>query len=120
VLDLENKQAKTVYVTPFLDQKASITDLPTDDILWYSQDAVNSTRILLNDSGNISEKFAYSAFGAPLSFDDVYSQRFMFMGREIISANHSHVASYRNRVYADNRWISRDPIGYFIKHGRYI
>ena len=86
--------------------------------VYYSGDALNSTAILTDSSGNVVERYRYTAFGQPSIFDtnstlltsSSYGNRFAFQGREWFAE--LNLTDHRNRYYSPelNRWLNRDSI----------
>ena len=87
--------------------------------VYYSGDALNSTAALTDGSGNVVEKYRYTAFGQPTVYDatgtnalteSAYGNRFAFQGREWFAE--INLSDHRNRYYSPelNRWLNRDPI----------
>ncbi len=87
--------------------------------VYYTGDALNSTAALTDGSGNVVERYRYTAFGQPSIFDtssnlltsSSYGNRFTFQGREWFAE--FQLTDHRNRYYSPdmNRWLNRDPIG---------
>jgi RHS repeat-associated protein len=88
--------------------------------IWYHSDKRGNVSALMNDSGNVVEKYTYDAFGQPtiLSTNNTqlatsaYGNRFMFRGREWISE--LGIYDYRNRFYHPGlgRFLQSDPMGF--------
>ena len=96
---------------------ARATAIGTD---YYTGDALNSTAALTDGSGNVVEKYRYTAFGQPtvydatgtnVLFESAYGNRFAFQGREWFAE--INLTDHRNRYYSPelNRWLNRDPLG---------
>jgi RHS repeat-associated protein len=85
---------------------------------FYHHDALGSTVLLTNASGNIVRSYEYDAFGKvsnPPSVDDMfsadpYANRFLYTGREFLKE--ANLYDYRNRVYSAElgRFLQSDPI----------
>jgi RHS repeat-associated protein len=85
---------------------------------FYHHDALGSTVLLTNASGNIVRSYEYDAFGKvsnPPSVDnlfsaDPYANRFLYTGREFLKE--ANLYDYRNRVYSAElgRFLQSDPI----------
>jgi RHS repeat-associated protein len=85
---------------------------------FYHQDALGSTVLLTNASGNIVRSYEYDVFGQvsnPPSVDDIfsthpYANRFLYTGREFLKE--ANLYDYRNRVYSPDlgRFLQTDPI----------
>lgn len=75
---------------------------------------------LLDQSGNIAEKYSYDAFGVPKITDgngnarsqSAYGNRFMFTGREYLAE--LGIYDYRHRMYHPGlgRFFQTDPTGF--------
>jgi len=87
--------------------------------VYYTGDALNSVATLTDGSGNVVEKYRYTAFGQPtiydttgtnILFESAYGNRFAFQGREWFAE--INLTDHRNRYYSPelNRWLNRDPI----------
>jgi RHS repeat-associated protein len=85
---------------------------------FYHHDALGSTVLLTNASGNIVRSYEYDVFGQvsnPPSVDDMfsadpYANRFLYTGREFLKE--ANLYDYRNRVYSPDlgRFLQTDPI----------
>jgi RHS repeat-associated protein len=85
---------------------------------FYHHDALGSTVLLTNASGNIVRSYEYDVFGQvsnPPSVDDMfsadpYANRFLYTGREFLKE--ANLYDYRNRVYSAElgRFLQTDPI----------
>jgi RHS repeat-associated protein len=85
---------------------------------FYHHDALGSTVLLTNASGNIVRSYEYDAFGQvsnPPSVEDMfsadpYANRFLYTGREFLKE--ANLYDYRNRVYSAElgRFLQTDPI----------
>jgi RHS repeat-associated protein len=85
---------------------------------FYHHDALGSTVLLTNASGNIVRSYEYDVFGQvsnPPSVDDMfsadpYANRFLYTGREFLKE--ANLYDYRNRVYSAElgRFLQKDPI----------
>jgi RHS repeat-associated protein len=85
---------------------------------FYHHDALGSTVLLTNASGNIVRSYEYDVFGQvsnPPSVDnlfsaDPYANRFLYTGREFLKE--ANLYDYRNRVYSPDlgRFLQTDPI----------
>jgi RHS repeat-associated protein len=85
---------------------------------FYHHDALGSTVLLTNASGNIVRSYEYDMFGQvsnPPSVDnlfsaDPYANRFLYTGREFLKE--VNLYDYRNRVYSAElgRFLQSDPI----------
>jgi RHS repeat-associated protein len=85
---------------------------------FYHHDALGSTVLLTNASGNIVRSYEYDVFGQvsnPPSVDDMfsadpYANRFLYTGREFLKE--ANLYDYLNRAYSAElgRFLQRDPI----------
>jgi len=78
------------------------------DTLYYLNDALGSTRALANSTGNITDNYTYSPYGALIEHLGISSNTFMFTGEQFDKEIDSYYL--RARYYAPNttRFISRD------------
>ena len=87
-------------------------------IIYPLADGLGSVVALASDNGKVTERFRYSAFGHPMSLSATYQAgassvsgyRFLFTGREWLSA--IGLNEHRNRYYSASlgRWLTADPI----------
>jgi RHS repeat-associated protein len=91
--------------------------------LRYHTDRQGNVTALLDDSGNVVEKYRYDAFGQPtITYSDgsvsshwshgsAVGNRFMFQGREYL--NEIGLFDYRHRLYnpETGRFLQIDPLG---------
>jgi RHS repeat-associated protein len=85
--------------------------------VYYTGDALNSVAALTDGSGNVVERYRYTAFGQPTILNpqssilasSAYGNRFAFQGREWFAE--LNLTDHRNRYYSPelNRWLNRDP-----------
>lgn len=102
---------KRQYVTPFLDQNLSMTEVGTGDDYYYSQDGLGSVRTLTDGAGGVRNRYAYSAFGegyAP-NTNVTVQQRYGYTGREKNALSGLNVMRYRVQNPSIGRFTSRDP-----------
>jgi|GEM_PF-598312 len=89
--------------------------------LFYKSDALGNVRFLLNNSGTLVEQYTYDAFGAATIVDgdganprsaSNFGNRFMFKGREYLSA--LGIYDFRKRAYHAGlgRFFQVDPKGF--------
>jgi RHS repeat-associated protein len=110
--DLMKSYAHGAGIDEILVQTQGSTDA------FYHHDALGSTVLLTNASGNIVRSYEYDAFGQvsnPPSVDnlfsaDPYANRFLYTGREFLKE--ANLYDYRNRVYSAElgRFLQTDPI----------
>jgi len=92
---------------------------------FYHHDALGSTVLLTNASGNIVRSYEYDVFGqvsTPPSVEnmfsaDPYANRFLSTGREFLKE--ANLYDYRNRVYSPDlgRFLQTDPIRFLAGDG---
>src|SRR6266478_9432972 len=91
----------------------------------YKQDQHGNVTFVLNQFGNVVEKYTYDAFGKPTIFDaygnvlndangnphSAIGNRFLFTGREYIQE--LSIYDYRHRMYMPGigRFLQSDPMG---------
>ncbi len=82
---------------------------------YYVFDPQYSTEALLDDSGSVTDRYKYRAFGLASHPTGSSNQPHTFVGRQGYYAD-SEVALYyvRNNIYdpASARWMKEDPIGF--------
>ncbi len=92
----------------------------------YKQDQHGNVTFVLNQFGNVVEKYTYDAFGKPTIFDaygnvlndangnpqSAIGNRFLFTGREYIQE--LSIYDYRHRMYMPGigRFLQSDPTGF--------
>jgi RHS repeat-associated protein len=84
---------------------------------YFHYDGLGSTRCLTDANGNVTDSYAYTAFGEPVDTGAANPtvNPFQFVGREGYYLNPDSGDYYvRARVYQPVlvRWLSLDPIGY--------
>jgi len=81
-------------------------------VLWFLGDNQNTTRDLIDHTGDAGEHYAYTPFGAVLPGSDTSITRYLYTGREYDWI--TELQYNRNRWYAPalQRWMSQDPIGF--------
>jgi RHS repeat-associated protein len=91
----------------------------TPSYLHYHSDQFGNVKYLLDSANAIVESYTYDAFGAPTITkngidypESTCGNRFMFTGREYISA--AGIYDYRTRTYQPKlgRFLQTDPIGF--------
>lgn len=85
---------------------------------YYHHDALGSTIALSDGTGNVTERYSYDVFGAPVFKDgagntvssSASGNRFLFTGREYIQQ--IALYDYRNRFYSPEfgRFLQTDPL----------
>jgi RHS repeat-associated protein len=98
------------YVTPFLDENLSVTDVTGTPVThYYTQDGLGSVRTLLTSAEAVANKYGYTAFGeeyAPATTTTV-AQRYTFTGREKSGVGAPMYYRYRNYTPGLGRFGSR-------------
>jgi len=104
----------------YLDQLTTRHTTSTGETLYYHRNQQYSIYGLTDATGTIVERYAYTAYGSPMFFDEYGSQfseshtlnRYTFTGREWDSR--LFMFHFRRRVYSSTcgAFASRDPIGY--------
>jgi len=91
-----------IYGNDLLSQSGDVSTL------YYLNDALGSTRALANSTGNITDNYTYSPYGALIEHLGTSSNNFMFTGEQFDKEIDSYYL--RARYYAPNsaRFISRD------------
>jgi RHS repeat-associated protein len=80
-------------------------------VLWYLSDQQNTTRDLVDNTGELVDHFRYDVFGQLLEGNS-YLTRFFYTGAvfDIETGLGYHRARYLD--HATGRWLSEDPIGF--------
>ncbi len=108
----------TYYYASYIDEP--VMRAGVGPLRYYHRNQQYSITALTDSSGNITERYAYTAYGTPTITDgagatrttSADNNRYMYTGREwdeTLSLYH-----YRARMYdsISGRFLSRDPIGY--------
>jgi RHS repeat-associated protein len=102
---------------------------PTEGIRYYHFDELGSTRLLTDGSGNVTDKYAYDAYGSLLAHDrsaGSVSQPYQYVGQLGYYAHYMEpdfgllqlgVRFYDAEV---GRFTQRDPAGYGHNHYAYV
>jgi len=88
---------------------------------YYAQDANSNVTAVLNDSGVVLERYAYTPYGEATILDSAFANpsstsaignEFLYTGRR--RDPETGLQYNRNRFYHPQlgRWVNRDPIGY--------
>jgi RHS repeat-associated protein len=107
----------TVAVRRDLNRDGDFGD-PGEGFLFYLSDQQHSTVALLDENGNVVERYGYDAFGEPTFYDGngtpltqtAYGNNRLYTGREYLPD--LGVYDYRQRLYdpATGRFLSTDPV----------
>jgi len=111
VADLQSGAISKLYVTPFLDQNLSYTNVATGASLYYSQDGLGSVRMMTDAGGAVVNAYDYDAFGSPYAPNTVeaVSQRYGYTGREKSAVGGPMYYRYRTYSSSVGRFGRRDP-----------
>jgi len=115
VADLDGTGAVSkLYVTPFLDQNVSVTDVAAGTTHYYTADGLGSVRTLTDAGGLVVNSYDYTAFGEAYQPNTVagVDQRYTYTGREKSGVGGPMYYRYRFADPMLGRWGARDPIGY--------
>jgi RHS repeat-associated protein len=92
----------------------------TGTLTRYHSDRHGNVTFLLDDGGNLIERYTYDVFGQPTILSasntqlstSAFGNRFMFQGREWISE--LNIYDFRNRYYQPQlgRFLQGDPLGF--------
>lgn len=102
---------KRQYVTPFLDQNLSMTEVSSGNDFYYTQNGLGSVTNVTDSSGTVKNTYGYSAFGedySPVTSSTV-AQRYQYTGRELNALSKTQYSRYRTYDSGVGRFISRDP-----------
>ena len=95
-----------------------------EDMYYYAQDHLYSPTALIDESGDVVERYEYNAYGSAMIYNSDFSKTYavsqygnpyLFTGRRMDSFD-SHarrLGFYRNRYldYYTGRWLTHDPLG---------
>ena len=115
----------TYVYASYIDEP--ITRVGTGGLRYYHRNQQYSITALTDSSGNVTERYAYTAYGTPTITDGVGAtlttsadnNRYTYTGREwddVLSLYH-----FRARMYDSfsGRFVSRDPAGYIDGESQY-
>ena len=106
----------------YIDEVLRMTDNSNDDY-YYLHDHLYSPVALLDDDGDVVERYEYDAYGACRILDDEYDPRsstqyanpYLFTGRglDILDTGSLTIQYNRNRYYdpETGRWLTHDLLG---------
>ncbi|MCG6156978.1 RHS repeat domain-containing protein [Rubinisphaera margarita] len=87
-----------------------------DESLYGLQDANWNVTALTDESGDVQERFAYSAYGSPIFLSSVFTPHTPTLGWSVLFSGYTFESqrdlySIRNRVFnvSTGCWIQRDP-----------
>jgi RHS repeat-associated protein len=118
-----NGKYRYVWSPVYVDAMMLRDRLDVSERLWVQQDANFNVTAIVNDSGNVVERYAYEPYGkvtvvnaswSELSGSTYYWQYLHQGGRlDLVDG----LYSFRNRDYSPvlGRWVSMDPIQYLSK-----
>ena len=96
------------------------TSAPTKAVRYYHRSQQYSVTALTDSNGNVTERYAYTAYGTPTITDgagatltnSANNNRYTYTGREWDEA--LNLYHYRARMYDSicGRFLGRDPIGF--------
>lgn len=108
----------------FIDEPLVMID-SDDDQHYYTHDHLFSTVALIDDQGNVIERYEYNAYGQPTIYNSDFSQTYdasqygnpyMFTGRHMDSLdNNTKKLGYNRRRYLDyhtGRWLQQNRLDY--------
>ncbi len=111
-----------VYVDAMILRDRDTADDGTlEERLWVQQDANFNVTALVDDNGDVVERYVYDPYGEVTVLDETWS----VIGSSAYGWLHLHQGGrldtvsglyhFRNRDYSPTlgRWVTRDPIGYF-------
>ena len=79
---------------------------------YYLTDYLGSTRVVVDDAGNVRQRNDYYAFGKRWDDSDLSDNRFLYNGKEKQVVGALGFADYGARMYDDEmgRWFVTDPL----------
>ncbi len=122
--DEDDVELRTFVYGRGLDEVLVMTDAGTSDDYYYLHDHLNSVVAVVDEDGDVIERYEYDAYGKPMYYEGDYSELeatlignpYYFTGRRIDFVGHSAwmIQYNRNRFYdyETGRWLNQDPIGY--------
>ena len=112
VADYQSGSAVKYYVTPFLDQNLSVTDVSGSSTSYFTADGLGSVRTLSDSSGTLKNRYDFTAFGEKYAAgtSETIPNRYTYTGRETGEVAGAPMY-YRNRTYFSDigRFGRRDP-----------
>ncbi len=84
----------------------------TNDTLWLLTDDLGSTRAVVDDSGTVTSRYQYDAFGNVLDSSDPPETRILYTGLEWDAVAQTWYAFNRDYESTTQRWLRNDPIGF--------
>lgn len=77
----------------------------------YRLDHLGSIREVVDETGALTARFDYSAWGAPEQISGIFDLDFRYTGHYYHQASGLHLAPFRAYDAGLGRWLSADPIG---------
>ena len=89
------------------------------DDLYYAQDHIYSVVALIDDQGNVVERYEYDAYGKPYFYDGSFNSRnqtaynnvILFCGYRFDEELDKYHIRHRELAPYTGRWVSHDPLG---------
>jgi YD repeat-containing protein len=93
-----------------------------EEDIYYTHDHLFSVVALINEDGDVLERYEYDAYGKPYFYDPNFvllatqesghGNKRLFTGKAfILSLSDLKLQDNLNRIYNFERWLQRDPIG---------
>jgi RHS repeat-associated protein len=83
---------------------------------FFHADGLGSTRLLTDDTGAVTDRYSYDAFGAARTHMGVSNQRFMFTGEALDPDSRLYNFRDRHYDYSIGRFVSADMMEGSVKH----
>ena len=126
--DEEGYELRSFIYGNYIDEVLVMIDPNVSEDYYYAHDHLFSPAALMEDDGDVVERYEYDAYGKPTIWDSTFSSEresssynnpYMFTGRrvDILDDDNYKVQYSRNRYYDyyTGRWITHDPYGVNIK-----
>ena len=121
--DDNDTQLRDFIYGNYIDEVLVMTD-SDEDQYYYAQDHIYSIVALIDENGNVVERYEYNAYGSPTIYNSDFSQTYdtsqyenpyFFTGRQMdsLGSNALRLGYNRNRYldYYTGRWLIHDPLG---------
>jgi len=121
--DDNDTQLRDFIYGNYIDEVLVMTD-SNEDAYYYFHNHIYSSIALIDENGNVVERYEYNAYGSPTIYNNDFSQTydvsqygnpFFLTGRQMDSLDSDALRLGYNRTryldYYTGRWLSHDPLG---------
>ena len=121
--DDNDTQLRDFIYGNYIDEVLVMAD-SSEDAYYYAHNHIYSSVALIDEDGNVVERYEYNAYGSPTIYNSDFSQTYdasqygnpyMFTGRHMDSLDSNNLRLGYNRIryfdYYTGRWLSHDPLG---------